>query len=436
MISRLDLLLRHATVVAPSGAFIADLGVAEGKIAALEPALVNVSAHVEIDASGALLTPGMIDTHVHFNEPGRTAWEGFASGTAAAAAGGVTTVFDMPLNSSPATLTPEAFHAKRTCAAAHAVVKTRLWGGLTPGNLDQLAALHACGVVGFKAFMSNSGIDDFSRSDHATLRAGMRIIAGLPGMCLAVHAEDEALTARLAAEARAAGLGSPRDFAASRPIAAELRAIRDVLDLAGETGCPLHIVHVSCAEGLALVAEAKARGVKVTAETCPHYLILTVDDLERLGAVAKCAPPLRAAADREELWAALARGEVDTVGSDHSPCPPEMKAGPFADAWGGISGVQHTVPLLYGEAAARGVPYPRLAELLAATPARRFNLGPHTGLVRIGAPADLCLLRPACDAPITRESLRDRHRHSPYVGRPLAWQVAHTWVDGREVFRT
>lgn len=434
MTSRLDTLLRRATVVTPAGVFIADLGVADGRVAALGPDLLHVSAREEIDATGRLLAPGMIDAHVHFNEPGRTAWEGFATGTAAAAAGGVTTVIDMPLNSSPATLTPEAFHAKQACAAASAVVKTRLWGGLTPVNLDQLAALHACGVVGFKAFMSNSGIDDFSRSDHATLRAGMKIIAGLPGMCLAVHAEDEALTARLGGEARAAGRGAPRDFAASRPVEAELRAIRDVLDLAGENGCPLHIVHVSCAEGLALVAEAKARGVDVTAETCPHYLMLTVDDLERLGALAKCAPPLRAAADREALWAALARGEVDTIGSDHSPCPPEMKAGPFADAWGGISGVQHSVPLIYSEAEARGIPFPLLAELLAAAPARRFHLGADAGLIRVGAPADLCLLTPAGGAAITREELRDRHRHSPYVGRPLAWSVARTWVDGREVF--
>jgi allantoinase len=434
MSSLLDLLVRRATVITPAGAVLADLGVVEGKIAVLGPELLHVSAREEIDATGALLTPGMIDAHVHFNEPGRTTWEGFATGTAAAAAGGVTTVIDMPLNSSPATLTPEAFHAKQARAAA-AVVKTRLWGGLTPGSLDQLPALHACGVVGFKAFMSASGIEDFARSDHATLRAGMRIIAGLPGMCLAVHAEDEALTARLGGEARAAGRGTPRDFAASRPIEAELLAIREVLDLAGETGCPLHIVHISCAEGLALVAEAKTRGVDVTAETCPHYLLLTVDDLERLGALAKCAPPLRAAADREALWAALARGQVDTIGSDHSPCPPAMKAGPFAEAWGGISGVQHSVPLLHTEAAARGVPAPLLADLLSAAPGRRFHLGADAGLVRVGAPADLCLLSPAGGAPISRASLRDRHRHSPYVGRPLAWSVARTWVDGREVFR-
>ncbi|MEY4488854.1 MAG: hypothetical protein RIQ79_1362 [Verrucomicrobiota bacterium] len=436
MSSRFDTLLRAVTVLTPEGPLVADLGIAEGKVAALAPSLLNASAREEIYAPGALLAPGMIDSHVHFNEPGRASWEGFATGTAAAAAGGVTMIFDMPLNSTPATVTPEAFHAKQAAAAAGAMVKTRFWGGLVPGNLDQLAALHACGVIGYKAFMSASGIDDFARSDRATLRAGMKIIAGLPGMCLAVHAEDEELTARLGAEARTAARVAPRDFAASRPIEAELRAIRDVLELAGETGCPLHIVHVSCAEGLALVGAAKARGVNVTVETCPHYLMLTVDDLETLGALAKCAPPLREAAEREALWAALARGEVDTIGSDHSPCPPAMKTGrPFAEAWGGISGVQHSVPLLYSEAGARGLPVARLAELLSAAPARRFHLGPEVGVIRVGAAADLCLLAPARGAPISRESLRDRHRHSPYVGRPLAWSVSRTWVDGREVFR-
>ncbi len=436
MSSRLDTLLRAVTVLTPEGPLVADLGIAEGKVAALAPALLNVSAREEIYAPGAMLVPGMIDSHVHFNEPGRAAWEGFATGTAAAAAGGVTMIFDMPLNSTPATVTPEAFHAKQAAATASAVIKTRFWGGLVPGNLDQLAALHACGVIGYKAFMSNSGIDDFARSDLATLRAGMKIIAGLPGMCLAVHAEDEDLTAKLGAEAKAAARFAPRDFAASRPIEAELRAIRDVLELAGETGCPLHIVHVSCAEGLALVSAAKARGVNVTAETCPHYLTLTVDDLETLGALSKCAPPLRELADREALWAAVARGEVDTIGSDHSPCPPAMKTEkPFAEAWGGISGVQHSVPLLYTEAEARGLPFSRMAELIGAAPARRFHLGADAGVIRVGGAADLCLLTPARGASITRESLRDRHRHSPYVGRPLAWSVSRTWVDGRDVFR-
>ena len=432
--SRLDCLIRGARVLTPEGLHPQELGIADGRIVSLAPSLSEVAAE-EVDANGGLLVPGMIDAHVHFNEPGRTDWEGFASGSAAAAAGGVTTVFDMPLNSSPATLTPEAFEAKRLCSLRHNKVRTRLWGGLVPGNLHQLEPLRDCGVIGFKAFMSNSGINEFARSDTATLRAGMKIIATLPGMCLAVHAEDEALTARLATEMRLAGREDARAFAASRPVDAELHAIREILDLAGETRCPLHIVHVSCAEGIALIQEAKARGVNVTSETCPHYLTLTLEDLDLLGALAKCAPPLRDPNQQTALWRCVASGEVDTIGSDHSPCPPQMKIGrPFSEAWGGISGIQHALPLVYSEGLARGVDAVRLASMLSAEPARRFHLEPGIGHVRVGAPADLCWLRPGSGVGIRRDDLADRHRHSPYVGRRLAWEVQRTWVGGISVF--
>jgi allantoinase len=432
--SRLDCIVRGASVVTPEEMSVLDLGIAEGRIVALSPG-IRESAEEEIIAAGNLLVPGMIDAHVHFNEPGRTTWEGFATGSAAAAAGGVTTVFDMPLNSTPATLTPEDFDAKHRCAAERSLVRTRLWGGLVPGNLHHLAPLRDRGVVGFKAFMSSSGIEDFPRADTATLRAGMKVIAGLGGMCLAVHAEDEALTARLAAEYRRKGRQDFRAFAASRPIEAEMVAIREILELAGETGCPLHIVHVSAAESVALILQAKARGMDVTVETCPHYLALTLDDMEHLGALAKCAPPLRRLADRESLWGCVIGGEIDTIGSDHSPCPPELKTGrSFADAWGGISGVQHALPFTYSEGLARGAAPLLLARLLSETPARRFHLESGLGRVRIGAPADLCLLRPGQGRRIELDGLRDRHRHSPYVGRQLAWTVRRTWINGRTVF--
>lgn len=432
--SQLDLIIRSAHVVTPQGIQALDLGMANGLIAELSPE-ISGSAREELAFEGALLVPGMIDAHVHFNEPGRTDWEGFDTGSAAAAAGGVTTVFDMPLNSSPATVTPEAFREKQACAAARCIVKCRLWGGLIPGFLDQLEPLHACGVVGFKAFMSNSGIDEFPRSDNETLRRGMKIIARLPGMCLAVHAEDEAMTAHLAAEAAQVGRLDPASFVASRPIEAELTAIREVLELADETGCPLHIVHVSCPEGVALIANARRKGVDVTVETCPHYLNLTVEDLDRLGALAKCAPPLRSADVRDRLWQSIARGEVDTIGSDHSPCPPELKAGrPFMEAWGGISGIQHALPLTYSEGLHRGIPAERLAAVLSANPARRFHLGPDSGVIQIGAAADLCLLVPGAGHAIHKSSLKDRHQHSPYVGLTPAWRVHRTWVDGKNVF--
>ncbi len=434
--SSFDCVIRDSRVVTPDGVIPVDVGIAEGAIAAMAASLSG-SAREELDASGCLLVPGMIDAHVHFNEPGRTEWEGFATGSAAAAAGGVTTVFDMPLNSSPATVTVEAFDQKIRCSQQHSRVRTRLWGGLVPGNFDQLAPLAERGVVGFKAFMSNSGIEEFSRSDAATLRAGMKIIAGLPGMCLAVHAEDEALTARLGEQARLTGATDPRGFVASRPIEAELLAIREVLDLAAETGCPLHVVHVSCPEGLALIQSAKRAGVDVTVETCPHYLMFTIEDLERLGALVKCAPPLRDEATRSGLWACVARGEVDTIGSDHSPCPPSMKSGrPFAEAWGGISGVQHSLPLMYSEGLSRGIDLVLIASLLSANAARRFHLDPALGQIRPGAPADLCLLRPGRGTPIQRDQLLDRHRHSPYVGTSLAWVVRRTFVAGKTVFES
>ena len=430
----LDCIIRAARVVAPEGIQALDLGMANGLIVELSP-VISGSAREELAIEGALVVPGMIDAHVHFNEPGRTDWEGFATGSAAAAAGGVTTVFDMPLNSSPATVTPEAFWKKQACAAARCMVKSRLWGGLVPGFLDQLEPLHDCGVVGFKAFMSNSGIDEFPRSDTETLRRGMKIIARLPGMCLAVHAEDEALTAQLAAEAVRAGRLDPASFAASRPVEAELQAIREVLELAGETGCPLHIVHVSCPEGVALAAVARRKGIDVTVETCPHYLNLTAGDLDRLGALGKCAPPLRSSNQRDGLWQSIARGDIDTIGSDHSPCPPELKAGrPFIQAWGGISGIQHALPLTYSEGLHRGIPAERLAALLSANPGRRFHLGPHSGVIKIGAPADLCLLVPSAGQSIHKSSLKDRHQHSPYVGQTPTWRVERTWVDGKTVF--
>lgn len=428
-----DLVIKGGWVATPDGLQAAEIGVSGGRIAAIAPTLSG-SAREELVAEGDLILPGVFDAHVHFNEPGRTEWEGFATGSDAAAAGGVTTVCDMPLNSLPSLLTPKQFHEKKAAAKARSQVKVGLWGGLTPDNLDQLEALHACGVMGFKAFMSASGIADFRRVDPESLGEGMEIVAKLPGMRVAVHAEDETLTARLAVEAKAAGRTDWRAFVESRPIEAELRAIREALLLAEQTGCPLHIVHVSSAEGLALVAEAKARGVTVTAETCPHYLFLVADDLENLGALAKCAPPLRSASEQAALWEALMRGEVDTVGSDHSPCPPEMKrTGTFAEAWGGISGVQHTLPLMLDGFLARGGSVAKVMRLLSTNPARLFGWEGQRGLLEVGEAADFCVVAPS-PLMITRASLRDRHRHSPYVGREVSHRVRSTWVDGRCVF--
>ncbi len=262
----------------------------------------------EIDAQDLTIFPGAIDAHVHFNEPGRAEWEGFATGSRAAAAGGTTTIFDMPLNAHPPTIDGPAFDAKRAAAEKNSLVDFGLWGGLVPGNLAQLETLRDRGVVGLKAFMCASGIEDFPAVDHATLRAGMQRAAELD-LLVAVHAEtNESIGAPTDA-------GTVRDFLASRPIEIELSAIRAALDLAQETGCRLHIVHVSCGRGVALVAEARAQGVDVTCETCPHYLFLTDEDMVRLGAVAKCAPPLRARNEQDELWQRLADVDDDRLRS-------------------------------------------------------------------------------------------------------------------------
>ena len=403
-----------------------DIGIADGKIVALGENLAG-SAKSEIDAGGLTLFPGVIDSHLHFNEPGRTDWEGFATGSRAAAAGGTTTVFDMPLNAHPPTTDRESFELKRAATEASSLVDFALWGGLVPGNVSELEALRDCGVVGLKAFMCNSGISDFDAVDHPTLRAGMHRAVELD-LLVAVHAESNEMTTQLAGATRAAGGTSVRDYLDSRPVEAELEAIRIAIDLAAETGCRLHIVHVSCGRGVAIVAEARARGVDVTCETCPHYLVLTDEDMEQLGAVAKCAPPLRSRADQRELRDRLS--DISTIGSDHSPSPPEMKERDnFFDVWGGISGCQHLLPLLL-EAE---IPPDEIRRLTSGDVAARFRLS-GKGTIAVGADADFTLVDLDAGESVTRESLHYRHKQSPYVGRQLRSRVRRTVLRGQTVF--
>ena len=428
-----DLLIRHGAVVFEDGVRPADLAIVEGRIAAVEPELPG-DARETLNASGLHVFPGAIDAHLHFNDPGRTEWEGFASGTRALAAGGTTLCFDMPLNAHPPTVNAAAFDAKLAAAQVSALVDFAFWAGIIPGNLDALEELAARGVVGYKAFMSNSGIEDFPASDDLTLYEGMARAARL-GRIVAVHAESDALTARLAARAATEARNSARDYLASRPVVAELEAISRAILFASETGCPLHIVHVSTGRGVALVAEARARGVEVTCETCPHYLVLTEEDMERIGALAKCAPPLRSQADQDDLWRHVASGEVAFIASDHSPAPPEMKQGDdFFTIWGGISGCQHLLGLMLDAGHFdRGLPLPQLAALLAANPARRFAI-PHKGRIAPGYDADLALLDLAGTTAITPDALHYRHRHTPYAGRTLRGRVARTLVRGQTVY--
>ena len=400
-----DLLIRGAEPI--------DVAIDDGRIAAVGPELA-VSARETVDAGGLRVLPGAVDAHVHFNDPGRADWEGWATGTAAAAAGGTTCVIDMPLNAHPPTVDAAAFRLKVAAAEAAALTDFALWGGLVPGNVSRLAELAELGVVGFKAFMAPSGIEDFEAVDDETLAAGMTEAARL-ALPVAVHAEDPAL------------LGAPgrgwHEYAASRPVAAELAAIARAIALADETGCSLHVVHVSSARGIRLVTEARARGVDVTCETCPHYLVLDEGDLERLGAVAKCAPPLRSRAEVDDLRAEVERGAVDLLASDHSPAPPAMKeGGPFA-AWGGISGCQSLVELTLTEGFDHA--------LVSERPAARFRLR-GKGRLEPGADGDVVLVDPG-EWELGAADLRYRHRHSPYVGRRLRVRVVRAWLRGRPV---
>jgi allantoinase len=424
-----DTIIRGGTVISPQGPALADVAVADGKIVRVAPELPG-QASQQIDATGLHVFPGLIDAHVHFDEPGRTDWEGFSTGSAALAAGGGTCFFDMPLNASPPTLDGESFDAKRRAAEASSHTDFALWGGITPTNLDKLNELADCGVVGFKAFMSDSGIEDFPRADDQTLRQGMKVAASL-GLPVAVHAEDQELTSRLTAQARKMGLGGARDYLASRPIAAEVDAIGRAIGLAHETGCSLHIVHVSSIEGATLIARSKGR-VHVTDETCPHYLALTESDLERLGAIAKCAPPLRTPQEAAGLWKQVVAGEIDLIASDHSPAPASMKqSGDFFAVWGGIAGVQSTLSILLS--LEPRLPLERVAHLTAGNVAARFGLS-DKGQIAVGFDADMTLIDLDAAYTLRREQLLDRHRLSPYVGRKMRGVVRRTIVRGQTVF--
>jgi allantoinase len=335
----------------------------------------------------------------------------------------------MPLNAHPPTVDAAAFDAKQAAGERSARVDFALWGGLVPGNLDALDELAARGVVGFKAFMSDSGIDDFAAADDLTLYEGMVRAAALE-LPVAVHAESDRITSGLAARAVVQGRTSMRDWLASRPVIAETEAIARAIHLAEAAGCALHVVHVSTGRGVALVAEARERGVDVTCETCPHYLVLDEDDAERLGVLAKCAPPLRPRAEVDALWAALQDGRLPMVASDHSPAPPALKRGDAFSAWGGIAGAQTTVALVAGDGR---LPPARLADVLAGFPARRFRLA-GKGALEPGADADLTLVDLAGRDVLRAQDLHQRHPLSPFVGRTLPARVVRTILRGRTVF--
>jgi allantoinase len=426
-----DIIVRGGTIISAEGRNRADMAIEDGRIAEIAPEIPGDARLEAIDARRCFLMPGVIDVHLHFNEPGRTEWEGAATGSAALAAGGGTLFFDMPLNSTPCTVNVREFDRKRVALEASSIADFGLWGGLVPGSVRDMADMAARGVVGFKAFMCDSGLPEFPRADDKTLFDGMQEAARL-GLPVAVHAESEEMT--LALTQRTTGR-TACEFLESRPVAAETEAIRHALELAGETGVKLHIVHVSCGSGVAMAADARARGVDVSIETCPHYLFFTADDLESLGVIAKCAPPLRDAHEQGKLWSELLSGRVDVVASDHSPTDPSLKKdGDFRASWGGIAGVQSTLAVLLERGHdGRRVRFEHIVSLLAARPAERFRIR-GKGSLLVGNDADLLLLDPAGFFTLEPARLHQRHKSSPYVGASFTGTVRRTIRRGETIF--
>ena len=388
------------------------------------------------DAPGALdlpdtarLLPGVVDTHVHVNEPGRTEWEGFSTATTAAARGGVTTIIDMPLNSIPPTTTVDHLRLKQQVAAEKARVDVGFWGGAVPGNLADLRPLWEAGVFGFKCFLAPSGVDEFPPLSPPELDAALAEIAGFDGLMI-VHAED----ARVLDEAPHPPSRAYADFLLSRPDRAETDAIRRLLDGARATGCRVHVLHLSSARALDLLADARAEGLPVTVETCPHYLCFNAEDLPDAAPQFKCCPPIRDRGNRDALWDALVDGVIDCVVSDHSPSTPEEKGrgdGDLQQAWGGISGLQVGFTAVADEAAARGIGLEQVSRWMATATADLVGLA-HKGRISVGAAADLTVLDTAAPLDVRAADLAHRHPISAYDGRRLAGSVTHTWLRGEE----
>jgi allantoinase len=427
----LDLVVRARRLVRSGGEQAGALGVRDGRIVEIAPYDADLRATGEVRiADDEVLLPGLVDSHVHVNDPGRTDWEGFTSATKAAARGGVTTIIDMPLNSIPPTCDVPALTLKRKTAETQAYVDVGFWGGAIPGNVPALRPLHDAGVFGYKCFLLHSGVDEFPPLDHAQLEAAMREISSFDGL-LIVHAED----AHRIDEATPPNGANYEAFLNSRPRTAENDAVAEVIDLARETGCRVHILHVSSAEVLPLIAKARADGVRITAETCPHYLTFNAEDIPDGATQYKCCPPIREAANRELLWDGLRDGTIDLVVSDHSPSTIDLKhldTGDFGTAWGGIASLQLGLPAVWTEARRRGFTLSDIVRWMSAAPAKQTGLTTK-GDLEIGYDADLCVLAPDETFTVDATQLQHKNAITPYDGRTLTGVVRSTWLRGRPV---
>jgi allantoinase len=424
-----DLVVAARRVLTGPDIRAARVGIRAGRIATVGPweAELPAARTVVLD-DDAVLLPGLVDTHVHVNEPGRTEWEGFATATAAAAAGGITTILDMPLNSLPPTVDPAALAVKRAAAAGQVHVDVGFWGGAIPGNLGALRALLDAGAYGVKCFLLDSGVPEFPPLDPAQLRTALTELSTVDGLLIA-HCEDPA-TVRPNPHSRDYG-----EFLASRPPEAETRAVAGLIEAARETGARVHVVHVSAAEVLPLLRDAVAGGVRITAETCPHYLALAAGEVPAGATQFKCCPPVRDAANRDALWAGLVDGTLTCVVSDHSPCTPELKrfdTGDFGAAWGGISSLQLSLPVVWTAAVARGLSLVDVALWMAERPAALAGLR-SKGSIAPGHDADLVAFAPDEEFSVDLRTLHHSNPVGPYGGRTLRGVVRTTWLRGEVV---
>ena len=425
-----DLAVRARRAVTGDSPVPALVVISDGKISGVLPYDADPGVPVIDLAEDEVLLPGLVDTHVHVNEPGRTDWEGFATATLAAAAGGVTTVVDMPLNCLPPTTDATALALKRAAARGQCHVDVGFWGGAVPGNAAAIRGMHDAGALGFKCFLVDSGVPEFPPLDGGGLERAARHIADL-GSVLLVHAEDPACIA----PGSNGGGADYATFMRSRPAKAETAAITAVLEVARRTGVRAHILHVSAGEALPLLAGARGEGLAVTAETCPHYLALAAEDVPDGATEYKCCPPIRERANRELLWEGLRAGVLDCVVSDHSPCPPELKragAGDFGAAWGGIASIQLALPVVWTYGRERGCSLADVARWMAAVPAKTAGLAAK-GAIAVGRDADLVAFAPDAEFVVTADMLRHRHKLTPYLGQRLTGVVRRTWLRGRDV---